>query len=99
MAQQVMDKKEEYIEQRDNYKVKCKEIYEVINIHKEAINKLDSQIINERPKTENGKKICEKCDCISLAYAGRTPQGGLSGGEDIYECEICEKTYYSEGLY
>jgi hypothetical protein len=25
-------------------------------------------------------------------YVGRTPQGGLSGGDDVYECQLCHIT-------
>ena len=25
-------------------------------------------------------------------YVGRTPQGGLSGGDDVYECQLCHVT-------
>jgi len=28
-------------------------------------------------------------------YVGRTPQGGLSGGDDVYECKLCGRS--SEG--
>jgi hypothetical protein len=29
-------------------------------------------------------------------YLGRTPQGGLSGGDDVYECVLCGETGYGE---
>lgn len=29
-------------------------------------------------------------------YVGRTPQGGLAGGDDIYECKLCGKTSLGE---
>lgn len=29
-------------------------------------------------------------------YAGRTPQGGLSGGDDVHECTLCGRSSLSE---
>jgi hypothetical protein len=35
-------------------------------------------------------------NCHQFKYLGRTPQGGLSGGDDVYECVLCGKSGYGE---
>ncbi len=85
------DIKQKYIAQRDEFKEKKRNLLKQISEHQSAINQLNKQINEARPRTENGKVTCESCDCISMGYMGRTPQGGSSGGDDIYECEICGK--------
>lgn len=92
MVETKQDKKEEYKTQRDEFNKKKVELYKQITEHKKNISELEKQIENARPKTENGSTICPYCDCISRRYVGRTPQGGLSGGDDIYECEICGRS-------
>lgn len=81
----------DYTTEREKYKNEKAVIAEVIEIHKRAIWKLEQKIVQLRPKTENGKRECKHCDCISMKYFGRTPQGGLAGGDDVYECEICHR--------
>jgi len=29
-------------------------------------------------------------------YVGRTPQGGLAGGDDVHECKLCGKSNFDE---
>jgi hypothetical protein len=85
------DKCKLYIAQRDEFLKKKESLLAEISKHKAAASELEERIENERPKTENGKMVCDHCDCISMEYLGRTPRGGLSGGDDIYKCEICGK--------
>ena len=35
-------------------------------------------------------------NCHEFKYIGRTPQGGLSGGDDVYECILCGSGGYGE---
>jgi DNA-directed RNA polymerase subunit M/transcription elongation factor TFIIS len=90
------DKKQKYIVQREDFKKKKAGLLEQISEHSSTITKLNQQIEEERPKTENGSMICGRCDCVSMKYLGRTPRGGLSGGDDFYECEICGKSNFSQ---
>lgn len=83
------DKRQEYIEQRDNFKRKKAGLLEEMAEHEREILVLKKRIRDTRPRTEHGKYICNYCDCISSMYMGETPSGGLSGGDPIYECEIC----------
>ncbi|MFA4952803.1 MAG: hypothetical protein WC584_01120 [Candidatus Pacearchaeota archaeon] len=85
------DKKLEYIAQREKFEKKKKGLLEQIYQYKSAITKLHEQIKEARPRTEHGEKICTSCDCMSMKHLGRSPRGGLSRGDDIYECEICER--------
>ncbi|VVB52332.1 Uncharacterised protein [uncultured archaeon] len=39
-----------------------------------------SKVVEWREPTPNAHEF---------GYAGRTPQGGLSGGDDVYECKNC----------
>lgn len=87
------DKRKEYIALKDEFKVKKDGLLEQISRHQSGIARLRKEIDEARPKTENGRMTCDDCDCISMKYLGRTPQGGLSGGDDIYECEICKRFY------
>ena len=80
-----------YISQRDEFLKKKDSLLAQISEPKAAASELEGRIRNERPKTENGSMICDHCDCISMEYLGRTPRGGLTGGDDIYKCEICSK--------
>ena len=89
---------EEYKVLRDNFKQKKTGLEEGIAIHKKEIvmyrkkiSELEEKIESARPRTKNGNKvqICLNCDCYSMRYEGKTPQGGLAGGDEIYECEIC----------
>jgi len=50
--------------------------------------KLEKELGEAISRTPNGILICKICYVQSMKYI-RTPQGGLSGGEEIYECEIC----------
>ena len=85
------DIKQKYIAQRNEFNEKKTSLLEQISQHKSAIAGLNKQIDDARPRTEHGDMTCERCDCVSMKYLGRTPQGGCSGGDDIYECEICGK--------
>ncbi|MBU2612671.1 MAG: hypothetical protein KKB62_03045 [Nanoarchaeota archaeon] len=85
------DKKKEYIIQREEFKEKKKNLLNKILEHESEIKNLHKQINGARPVTENGELICNYCDTQSMKYIGRTPQGGLAGGDDIYKCEICER--------
>jgi hypothetical protein len=60
-------------------------------------NKLERQLRDAMSRTPNGRLVCKTCHVRSMKYVGRTPKGGMSGGEEIYECEICghEETGYS----
>jgi len=82
-------KKQGYILQRNKFEKTKNYFSGEISRYKILISSLEKAIDNERPRTENGRFLCERCDCISLKYVGRTPQGGCAGGDDIYECEIC----------
>ena len=86
------EKKQEYIKQRDEFKKKKVGLLEQISQHNSEIKKLEKQVEEARPKTANGTMDCTSCDCISMKYVGRTPQGGCSGGDDVYECEICGRS-------
>ena len=83
------EKQKSYIAQRDIFLKYKKRAMEQIADHIVAISKLEEKLEQAQPKTENGSLICDKCDCKSMKYLGRTPQGGLSGGDDVYQCEIC----------
>jgi len=84
--------------QREKFKEKKASLLEKISLHKDAIKGLKKQIDDARPITEHGDRICERCDCVSMKYLERTPQGGLSGRDGTYKCEICGrdnlKRYY-----
>jgi len=83
------DKKQQYIAQREEFKGKKAEWLEQISQHQSAIARFEKLIEDARPRTKNGRRTCERCDCVSMRYMGRTLQGGLTGGDDVYECEIC----------
>jgi len=83
------DKRKLYIAQRDKFLEYKNLALKQISEHKASISKLEEEIEKARPTTENGSLICDHCDCKSMKYLGRTPQGGLSGGDDVYKCEIC----------
>lgn len=53
------------------------------------ISDLEKAIGAARPKTADKAGLCPRCDTISMVYEGRTPQGGMSGGDDVYTCNIC----------
>ena len=89
--EQKQDQERNYVAERYSYKRNVVEIKEIIEIHRRAIRKLEKKIELSRPLTEQGTRICPSCNCTSMKYLGRTPQGGLTGGDDIYECEICHK--------
>jgi hypothetical protein len=83
-------------EQKEEFKKKGREFRELgYNIAEQIeclniqIRNLEKKIRDSVPKTPNGRMVCESCYVKSMAYLGRTPQGGSSGGDDIYECEIC----------
>ena len=94
---QELNTREEYVKRRDEFRDVKVELLEVIDIHNRAISRLEKQIKDARPKTEHGARRCDDCDCISMKYMGRTPRGGLTGGDDVYECEICNTTKYTGG--
>ena len=89
MGKTEKDKQKLYITQRDKFLEDKKLIMKLILEHKASISVLEKQIEENIPRTENGSLICDKCGCRSMKYLGRTPQGGLSGGDDVYQCEIC----------
>ena len=81
----------DYIAQRDAFKILKKDLLTKIGAHQTEIKGLEKQLAGARPSTPNGRAICEYCDTRRMAYLGRTPQGGLSGGDDVYRCEICHR--------
>jgi len=83
------DQTQEYVLQRDKFKKKKAGWLEQVAQHESEIAEIKRQIEEARPKTKNGLMVCNGCDCVSMKYVGRTPKGGCSGGDDIYECEIC----------
>lgn len=100
MQEQEIDKqRQKYIQKREEYKIIKIKLLREIKQHQTKIEDLEDKIKKIRPMTKNGRKICSECDVISLKYVGRTPQGGMSGGENIYECEICGKINLDPGFY
>ena len=87
--EQQQDLQRDYVAERDNYKRQKAELSEIIDLHTRAIRRVENKMRSLRPQTEKGERVCYRCDCVSMIYLGRTPQGGLTGGRDIYECEIC----------
>lgn len=85
-------KKETHIEQREAFKKLKADLLKEIQDHKKEISKLEKDIEESRPITKDGTMICERCDCVSMKYMEGAPKGGLSGGADIYICEICERS-------
>ncbi len=82
--------KETYRKQRDGFKSKRDEILKQIKEKLGEVSALEETIRTARPKiTKGGGLLCPRCDTISMEYEGRTPQGGLSGGDDVYTCKIC----------
>ncbi len=61
----------------------------VVDFFKGQISRLEEEIRGAIPKTPHGRFVCKSCHVQSVAYIGRTPQGGAGGGDDIYKCEIC----------
>jgi hypothetical protein len=83
-----------YKAQREAFRKKKAELLLQIHEHQSSITGLEKQVEAIRPRTQNGEMTCDICDCVSMRYVGRTPQGGLSGGDSVYECEICGRTNY-----
>jgi len=81
----------DYVAQRDAFKDLKKGLLEKIDSCRTEISDLEKQIREARPRTPNGKIICKRCDTTSMKYLYRTPQGGASGGNDVYQCEICNR--------
>jgi len=52
-------------------------------------SKLEEELMDSMPKTPNGRMFCKSCYVLSMPYIGKIPREGLSGGEEIYKCEIC----------
>jgi hypothetical protein len=61
--------------------------------------KFEKELREAIPITPNGSLICKICYVQSMKYIGRTPQGGLSGREEIYECEICGHEKVGDSLF
>jgi hypothetical protein len=54
------------------------------------ISRLEREIQAAMPRTNNGAKICPKCDCISLEYTGKYVCGIIfKKTKSFYHCEIC----------
>ena len=85
----ITDPSLDYVAQRETFGELKKGLVAQIETRKSEISDLEKKIKEARPKTPNGKTLCRRCDTISMKYLYRTPQGGLSGGNDVYQCEIC----------
>lgn len=79
------------------YQQKREELQRIISDHEAEISKLEKEIRDTQPRVPGARMECPRCDAISMAYVGRTPQGGLSGGDDVYECQLCGLDTESSG--
>ena len=83
------EQKAGFREKIEKYKAVKSETGLRILLHRNEISRLEKELAESMPATPEGRSICERCHIKSMKYMGRTPQGGCSGGDDIYECEIC----------
>ena len=61
--------------------------------HKKAIGTLEKKILDERPTVENTEYVHSGCGIKTAIYYGRTPQGGMAGGDDLGYCLFCDCEY------
>ncbi len=90
------EEKKEYKKKGEEYQKLTYEINEQIVKLEVQKSKLEKQLKDDMPRTPNGRLVCGSCHVQSMKYMGRTPRGGLSGGQEIYECEICGKDWIGD---
>ena len=93
------EQKREYKKKGEEYQKLSYDINEQIAKLEIQKSKLEKQLRDSVPVTPHGRLICKTCNVRSMAYIGRTPQGGMSGGEEIYECEICGHDWVGDTLF
>jgi len=67
-------------------------------LDKQIKGNIESILENLRPIIPDAERICVSCDMKSVFYEGRTPQGGASGGDEIYKCALCGRDNQSDNF-
>lgn len=80
---------DDFIAARDRFKQLKRELSGEIDHHRGEIERIEGVIRKSRPGTQNGSKICDKCDTISMVYDRSEPNPDINLYHHIYRCEIC----------
>nr|MBI4156258.1 hypothetical protein [Candidatus Woesearchaeota archaeon] len=85
--------KNELREQREEYFKLVNGLNEKILEHKREINQLEAKIEKDRPSIPGASYVHDRCGIKAAIYYGRTPQGGLAGGDDLGYCLYCDNEF------
>lgn len=86
---ELRQKKKEHLERKMSLEDKIKQLRE------EIIN-TEVRIKEEIPTIPGAKYVHDPpsgCGLKTAIYFGRTPQGGLAGGDDVYYCLFCDEEF------
>lgn len=87
------EQKRELKNKSAEYLKKVSEIRQEIDEHRNTISQLLVRINNERPSIPGATLVHSRCQSKTGIYYGQTPEGGLTGGEDLAYCLFCDEEY------
>ncbi len=94
-------KEELYIAQRVWWQGENQKLIGLIELHKGEVKLLERRIESDRPRTEDGEKVCPGCDCFSMVPISREPENWSCKEKPIvseYICKICGYSGEFKGL-